>query len=228
MRNSGKAIIVIALVIAVAVILMGKRNGANTAPPPATEREVATASPTEAPPAPVAEPAEPAASPLAAQEPTPTAPTASASAAPPAPVREETTPKPQPRTPDPKPEPAKPQAAPKTVEPPREDRTPAPSPPSRPARRPQLLELGSKTCVPCKMMAPILEELRRDYGGQLEVLFYDIYERRDMADAYQIRVIPTQVFLDAEGKEFFRHQGFYPKEDILARFREHGITLESK
>ena len=78
------------------------------------------------------------------------------------------------------------------------------------------------------MMAPILDELRRDYGSQLEVLFYDIYERRDMAEAYQIRVIPTQVFLDAEGKEFFRHQGFYPKDDILAQFRAHGIALESK
>lgn len=227
MRNPGKAIIVIALVIAVAAILMGKRNGATPAPPPAAAREVATASPTEeASPAPVAESAEPAASPLATQKPTPTAPTASAPAAPPAPSREETAPKPHPRTSAPKPEPAKPQGAPKTVKPSQEERTP--SPPSSPARRPRLIELGSKTCIPCKMMQPILDELRRDYGSQLEVIFYDIYERRDMAEAYQIRVIPTQVFLDAEGKEFFRHQGFYPKEDILARFEEHGIVLVSK
>jgi thioredoxin 1 len=102
------------------------------------------------------------------------------------------------------------------------------TPPPPPAHLPQLIELGSKTCVPCKMMAPILDELRRDFSGRLEVIFYDIYERRDMAEAYRIRVIPTQVFLDVEGKEFFRHQGFYPKDEVLARFREHGITLESK
>jgi thioredoxin 1 len=105
---------------------------------------------------------------------------------------------------------------------------PAALPPPVPTRLPQLIELGSKTCIPCKKMAPILEELRQQYSAQLEVIFYDIYERRDMAEAYAIRVIPTQVFLDSEGKEFFRHQGFYPKEEILARFREYGTEVDSK
>ncbi len=90
---------------------------------------------------------------------------------------------------------------------------------------PQLVELGSTTCIPCQMMQPILEELRKEYEGQLEVPFWDIYEHPDKAKAYKIRVIPTQVFIGADGKEFFRHEGFFAKEDILAKFKEHGIIL---
>jgi len=90
---------------------------------------------------------------------------------------------------------------------------------------PQLVELGSETCVPCQKMAPILDELRKGYRGQLEVVFHDVYKHRDKAALYGIRVIPTQVFIGSDGKEFFRHEGFFPKEDILAAFRDHGVTL---
>ena len=88
-----------------------------------------------------------------------------------------------------------------------------------------MVELGSKTCTPCQMMQPILEELRKEYKGQLEVPFWDIYDHPDKAKAYKIRVIPTQVFVGADGKEFFRHEGFFPKADILAKFKEHGVVL---
>jgi len=88
-----------------------------------------------------------------------------------------------------------------------------------------MIELGSKTCIPCQMMQPILAELRKEYKGQLEVPFWDVYEHQDKAKSYGIRVIPTQVFIGADGKEFFRHEGFFPKEDILAKFKEHGVTL---
>jgi thioredoxin 1 len=90
---------------------------------------------------------------------------------------------------------------------------------------PRLVELGSTTCVPCKMMKPILDELTAEYAGTLAVEFIDVHARQEQAAAFNVRVIPTQVFLDASGKELFRHEGFFPKEDILAQWKELGITL---
>jgi thioredoxin 1 len=90
---------------------------------------------------------------------------------------------------------------------------------------PELIELGSKTCVPCQKMEPILDELRKDYKGQLEVTFYDVYEHRDKAQYYHIHLIPTQVFIGCDGQEFSRHEGFFPKEEIVARFKGKGIVL---
>jgi len=91
---------------------------------------------------------------------------------------------------------------------------------------PRLIDLGSTTCVPCKMMAPILDEMKKTFAGQLEVQFVDV--RRDAAAAkqYGIQVIPTQIFFDASGKELFRHQGFFSREDILAKWTELGVKLD--
>ena len=88
---------------------------------------------------------------------------------------------------------------------------------------PQLVDLGSKTCIPCKMMEPILEELRREYEGKLDILFIDVRENPAGTQAYGIRVIPTQIFYDANGQEFFRHEGFFSKEDILQTFKNAGL-----
>ena len=90
---------------------------------------------------------------------------------------------------------------------------------------PRLVDLGATKCVPCKMMAPILEELAKEYKGKLKVEFIDVWENRDAGGKYGIRVIPTQIFFDRKGKEFFRHEGFYPKEDILRKFKDQGIKL---
>ncbi|MHB0913190.1 MAG: thioredoxin family protein [Armatimonadota bacterium] len=95
-----------------------------------------------------------------------------------------------------------------------------------PKRLPKLIEFGSTGCMPCKMMAPIIDKLEREYKGSLVVEFVDISENREAAAEYGVRAIPTQVFLDESGKEFSRHLGFFPKEDILATFNEHGIELE--
>jgi thioredoxin 1 len=105
--------------------------------------------------------------------------------------------------------------------------TQQPAPPAKAKRLPQMIELGGKTCTVCQAMEPILEELRKEYQGQLEVPFWDIYEHPDKAKAYKIRVIPTQVFVDADGNEFSRHEGFFPKEDILKTFQDHGIVLSA-
>ena len=79
------------------------------------------------------------------------------------------------------------------------------------------VELGSIKCVPCKMMQPIMDEIIREYKGQVEVVFYDVWtlEGRPYAEKYKIRAIPTQVFLDEKGNEYYRHVGFFPKDELV-------------
>ena len=93
---------------------------------------------------------------------------------------------------------------------------------------PRLVDLGAGKCIPCKMMAPILGELRKEYEGRMEVVFIDVWENPDAATPYGIEVIPTQIFQDAEGKELFRHVGFLGKEDILAKWKELGFLSEGR
>lgn len=90
---------------------------------------------------------------------------------------------------------------------------------------PRLVDLGAEKCIPCKMMAPILAELAKDYAGQLNVVFIDVWKNREEGARYGIQLIPTQIFYDATGKELFRHEGFYAKKDILAKWAELGVKL---
>ena len=90
---------------------------------------------------------------------------------------------------------------------------------------PKLVDLGATKCIPSKMMAPLLEELKKEYKGKLVVVFIDVWENRGEAEKYGIQSIPTQIFYDENGKEFFRHEGFFPKEDILKTFKDNGIKL---
>jgi len=87
------------------------------------------------------------------------------------------------------------------------------------------VELGSVNCVPCKMMQPIMKSIEEKYGKDVNVVFYDVWTPKDapMAEKYGIRGIPTQVFLDADGKEFFRHMGFYPEEEIVKLLNKQGV-----
>jgi thioredoxin 1 len=93
---------------------------------------------------------------------------------------------------------------------------------------PRMVDLGAGKCIPCKMMAPILEELKKEYAGRLDVVFIDVWENRGAGEKYGINVIPTQIFLDPAGKELFRHEGFFSKEDILKKWKEFGYTFDSK
>lgn len=90
-------------------------------------------------------------------------------------------------------------------------------------RLPRLVDLGRETCVPCKMMAPILEELKREYEGRAVIEVIDLRDHREAAREYGIRVVPTQIFFDADGNEVWRHAGFLPKADIIAKFSEMGV-----
>jgi len=93
---------------------------------------------------------------------------------------------------------------------------------------PRLVDLGAGKCIPCKMMAPILEELKRDYSGRLQVDVIDVWENPGAGQKYGIRVSPTQIFYDASGKELFRHEGFMSKQDILDKCKELGIDFGSR
>ena len=92
---------------------------------------------------------------------------------------------------------------------------------------PRLIDLGADSCIPCKMMAPILEELRTDYAEKFEVHFIDVWKNPDAGEEYGVQIIPTQIFYDASGEERFRHQGFFSKEDILRKWEALGVELGS-
>lgn len=87
------------------------------------------------------------------------------------------------------------------------------------------VELGSVNCIPCKKMQPVMKAIEDKYGDQVKVIFYDVWkaDQKHYAEKYGIRLIPTQVFLDENGKEFFRHEGFYPEEEIDKLFIGKGL-----
>ncbi|MBN2652564.1 MAG: thioredoxin family protein [Spirochaetales bacterium] len=78
------------------------------------------------------------------------------------------------------------------------------------------IELGSKNCAPCQAMVPVMEKVKENFEGLVRVVFYDVWlqSQKKYAEKYKIKIIPTQVFLDSEGNEFFRHEGFFAYEEI--------------
>lgn len=102
---------------------------------------------------------------------------------------------------------------------------PSPSSPNPAVAKklPRLVDLGADKCKACKELAPILEQLRKEYEGRVTVDFIDVWKNPKAGEPYKIRVIPTQVFFDAEGKEVWRHEGFLPKADFIAKFAELGV-----
>jgi thioredoxin 1 len=97
-----------------------------------------------------------------------------------------------------------------------------------PLELPRLLDFGSDSCVPCRKMAPILVELKKELAGRMEVEFIDVLKNPDAGELYDVLMIPTQIFYDASGKELLRHQGFFSREDILAKWKELGVDLGGK
>ena len=89
--------------------------------------------------------------------------------------------------------------------------------------RPTVADFGARTCIPCKKMAPILAELDREQKGKANVLFTDVHGAKNLAAAYHIQMIPTQIFFDAKGKEVKRHIGFMDKADILKELKAAGL-----
>ncbi|MBI5558125.1 MAG: thioredoxin family protein [Deltaproteobacteria bacterium] len=87
-----------------------------------------------------------------------------------------------------------------------------------------MADFGAHTCIPCKMMEPILEKLTHDYQGRAAIVFIDVWQDVAAADQFGIRTIPTQVFYGKDGKEVYRHQGFLAEKDIVAKLKEMGVV----
>ncbi|MGE5790410.1 MAG: thioredoxin family protein [Syntrophaceae bacterium] len=86
-----------------------------------------------------------------------------------------------------------------------------------------LVDVGAKSCIPCKMMDPILQKMDKRYEGRAAVIFIDIRYHQEEARRFQINGIPTQIFFDKTGKEIYRHTGFMNEAAIVEQFRKMGI-----
>jgi thioredoxin 1 len=91
-------------------------------------------------------------------------------------------------------------------------------------RRVTMIDLGATECIPCKMMAPIIEELKVVYAGKADILFIDVWKHPDQAKKYGIRAIPTQIFYDANGREAYRNEGFMDKQRIIGILSKLGVS----
>jgi len=91
-----------------------------------------------------------------------------------------------------------------------------------------MIDLGAKSCIPCKMMAPILEKMEKVYDGKAAIVFIDVRKNREQAKRFGIRTIPTQIFFDSDGKEIYRHAGFMAEKDIIAQFEKMGVESGEK
>ena len=86
-----------------------------------------------------------------------------------------------------------------------------------------MLDIGADSCIPCKMMAPIMKELEEEYKGKAAIIFIDVSKNRDQGTKFGIRAIPTQIFYDKDGKEVQRHEGFMDKKSIVAVLQKLGV-----
>jgi thioredoxin 1 len=89
-----------------------------------------------------------------------------------------------------------------------------------------MLDLGAHKCIPCKMMAPILQKMEKAYKGKAAIIFIDVWKYRDQAERFHIRAIPTQIFFDKNGKEVYRHVGFMSERAIVRQLKEMGVDQD--
>jgi len=88
---------------------------------------------------------------------------------------------------------------------------------------PKLLDFGRGKCIPCKKMAPILQELSEEYKDRIIIKIIEIDQEPGLTRANRIRLIPTQIFFDSKNQEVHRHEGFMDKEQIKAMFQKMGV-----
>jgi thioredoxin 1 len=86
-----------------------------------------------------------------------------------------------------------------------------------------MVDIGAKACIPCKMMAPIMEKMEKVYQGKAAILFIDVWQNREQAPRFGVTTIPTQIFYDSSGKEVYRHVGFLSEEAIIAQLQKMGV-----
>lgn len=86
-----------------------------------------------------------------------------------------------------------------------------------------MLDLGATRCVPCKLMAPIIKDIEKQYETKAAIVFIDVWQHPDQAHRFGIRAIPTQIFFDKNGKEVYRHVGFMGEKDIVQQLKKMGV-----
>lgn len=86
-----------------------------------------------------------------------------------------------------------------------------------------MIDLGAKKCIPCKMMAPIMEKMEKTYKGKAVIAFIDVWEHNEQVQRFGIRAIPTQIFYDKNGKEVYRHRGFMSEKAIVEQLEKMGV-----
>ena len=88
------------------------------------------------------------------------------------------------------------------------------------------IELGSVKCIPCREMQKVIASVQQKYSSQVQTIFYDVWtkEGKPYADIYKINLIPVLVFLDDKGKEFYRHEGYFPEEELVEVLKTKGVT----
>ncbi len=86
-----------------------------------------------------------------------------------------------------------------------------------------MVDIGATECIPCKMMAPIMAELEKEYKGKAAILFIDVWKNREQGPRFGLRAIPTQIFYDKDGKEVYRHEGFLDKKIIVDKLQKLGV-----
>jgi thioredoxin 1 len=108
-----------------------------------------------------------------------------------------------------------------------QEKSPEPPPGREKHATVTFVELGSVKCVPCRMMQPVMKAIEEKYGGQIRVVFHDVWtdSGRALGEPYKIRAIPTQVFLDGNGAEFHRREGFYPEAEIDKLLQSRGLKV---
>jgi thioredoxin 1 len=99
-----------------------------------------------------------------------------------------------------------------------------PLPPVPTAGMVTMVDLGAKSCIPCKMMAPIIEEVKKEYAGRASIIFIDVWQHNDQVKRFGISAIPTQIFYDANGREVYRNVGFMDKKRIIDVLSKMGVS----
>jgi thioredoxin 1 len=95
---------------------------------------------------------------------------------------------------------------------------------ARTSGKPSLIEFGASGCVPCDMMQPILDKLRKTHGERLNVVFVHVGQEKVLAARFGIRSIPVQVFYDPNGNEVFRHEGFFAEAEVNKVLSKMGVN----
>jgi len=86
-----------------------------------------------------------------------------------------------------------------------------------------MIDLGAKKCIPCKMMAPILVKMEKQYEGKATIVFIDVWKHNEQARRFGIRAIPTQIFFNENGREIYRHVGFMDENAIINQLKKMGV-----